>query len=110
MIAPKFLGGFPEHLWTTPKCSVRPNLEVVASEMQDHLDAFGDGQSRWTEARKLRDGAYVAKKVARDRLRKVMVNIARIQEGYYRLGGATWLIACDSPCGARSRKDRVHLQ
>ena len=51
------------------------------------MELYKQAIDRWTEAKKRRDDALIAKKAAVKRLRSLYANIARIQEGYFRLAG-----------------------
>ena len=64
-----------------------PDVESISAEMKTNIDAFAELQTKWTQAKKVRDEAYVAKQAARKHLRRIVVNVARVQEGYYRLAG-----------------------
>lgn len=55
--------------------------------MDSDIQAYEAAQESWTEAKKVSDKAYAAKLAAQKRLNRLVVNIARIQEGYYRMAG-----------------------
>lgn len=63
------------------------DLDALALDLEERVGTFDTVLAELTEAEKVRDEALVARNEARDQLRRVTVNIARIQEGYYRLVG-----------------------
>lgn len=65
----------------------RPDLEVLSQELKGDLGLFETAHNGWTQAKKVRDEAILARTAARKRLRRIVTNVARVQEGYYRLAG-----------------------
>lgn len=63
------------------------DFEAVVVELREKLEVLEQLMKDLTEAEKVRDEAFAAKKAAQDRHRRVRINVARIQEGYYRLAG-----------------------
>lgn len=59
----------------------------LASTLGPRLDLYKQSLDRWVEAKKQRDDALISKRAAVKRLRSLYANIARIQEGYFRLAG-----------------------
>ena len=64
-----------------------PDVAGFLSVMETNIQAFEAAQASLNEAKKRRDQAYANKQTALGDLRNVVVNVARIQEGYYRLAG-----------------------
>ena len=64
-----------------------PDIAGILTVMEANIQAFEGAQVSLNEAKKRRDQAYAAKKAAQKRLRNIVVNVARVQEGYYRLAG-----------------------
>lgn len=60
---------------------------LMAQSSEDALAKYDALVSRVTEGVKVRDEAFVALQETEDRLRGVYVNVARVQEGLYRLAG-----------------------
>lgn len=64
-----------------------PDMDTLSGDLRDDIETFETAQSSLNQAKKVRDEAYVNKTEALDRLHRVVVNVARVQEGYYRLAG-----------------------
>lgn len=80
----------PDKLAAIPEEEVKgplPDLAALASDLKADIEAFETAQDGWTRAKKVRDEAIVARTAARRRLRRIVTNLARVQEGYYRLVG-----------------------
>lgn len=63
------------------------DLEALGLDLEGRVGVLDAVLAELTEAEKVRDEALVVRNEARRQLRRVTVNIARIQEGYYRLVG-----------------------
>lgn len=63
------------------------DFQKLGSDLAPRVEAYKQAIDRWVEAKKRRDDALVAKKAAVKRLHSLYANIARIQEGYFRLAG-----------------------
>ena len=59
----------------------------LAAALGPRLELYKQAIDRWVEAKKRRDEALIAKRAAVKQLRSLYANIARIQEGYFRLAG-----------------------
>lgn len=63
------------------------DFDKIASGLDTELEGFETILGDLTEARKRRDEALIAKQTAEKRLNATLANIARVQEGYYRMAG-----------------------
>lgn len=61
------------------------DFDRLATGMETELGVYEAALDAVTEARKRRDAAFAARSEAEDRLNSVYANVARVQEGYYRL-------------------------
>lgn len=64
-----------------------PDREQLAEEMESAVGDYDQASKDLTEMIKVRDESYIAKVDALARLNRVYANVARVQEGYYRIAG-----------------------
>lgn len=62
-------------------------FEVLADGLETAVQAFEKVTSDITEMQKVKDESLVAKNEALARQRRVLANVARVQEGYFRIAG-----------------------
>ena len=64
-----------------------PDMGTLSGDLRGDVETFGTAQSGLNQEKKVRDEAFVTKTETLEGLRRIVVNVARIQEGYYRVAG-----------------------